>query len=211
MASILRSPVLPNRSSRLGIILILLVTAALFGAIYALSHALLIEPRGNRFDIYPRLVGTAAFWNGESPYSRSVTERIQIGMYGAVLPPGLDEQRFAHPAYSAVLLAPLLLLPAEAVVGVWLTLQLLALAAVPLIWFTALGWRTPPLMALPLVLMLLAFRYPFLTYVFGQFTGTMVLCLSLGMLWLIKGKDSWAGAAFALEPCHRPHPGRSSC
>jgi hypothetical protein len=70
----------------------------------AVSYWLLALPRQQRFDFYPRWVGSRAVLAGENPYTQEVTWRIQEGMFGRRLGPGEDEQRFAYPAIIAWIL-----------------------------------------------------------------------------------------------------------
>lgn len=182
----------------IGGVVALLVVLAGFIPLYLFSVDLQRE-RGNKFDIYPRYVGAQAVWAGESPYAQTVTERIQIGMYGQLQPPDADQQRFAHPAYSAIFLAPLLLLPPEVAIPVWTALQFAALFATPFLWFAILRWKPRPLtLALLVIGLIFVYRYPVLSYLWGQFTGGIVFLVSLA-IWLLQGRrDAWAGVALAL-------------
>jgi hypothetical protein len=155
--------------------------------------------RGYRFDIYPRYVGTQAVWAGESPYSQVVTERIQLRMYGRLQPPDADQQRFAHPAYSAIFLAPLLLLTPEVAIPVWISIQFVALIVTPFLWLSILRWKPSPLTTVLLLIgLIFVFRYPILSYLWGQFTGGIVFLFSLAIWLLARRRDAWAGAALAL-------------
>ena len=80
--------------------------AMLLVGLTAFTHNLLVAQRGNLFDFYPRYVGAQALLRGENPYSQEVTSRIQVGMFGGNLPADFDQQRFAYPAYTALLLLP---------------------------------------------------------------------------------------------------------
>lgn len=165
----------------------------------AVTYDLLVKNRGNAFDFYPRYVGAQALLNGENPYSAAITERIQIGMFGGVLPESFDQQRFAYPAYTAVLLIPFVLLTSETAIPLWMSLQLLAILVSVLIWIAILEWK-PPIWLLPLLIVLLVFvfRYPVNVYVLGQFTGVMFLLISLAALALKHQRDSAAGVLLAL-------------
>jgi hypothetical protein len=167
--------------------------------VFLFSRNTLVEQRGMRFDLYPRYVGTQAFWNGESPYAQTVTDRIQLGMYGELQPADADQQRFAHPAYSAVFLAPLLALSADTAIALWITLQFVALLATPFLWLRILNWRPAPLTFLLLLIgLVFIFRYPILSYLWGQFTGGIVFLFSLAILLLKHKRPVWTGVALAL-------------
>ena len=68
--------------------------------------------RANRFDLYPRWLGTRELvLHGRNPYSLEVTREIQVGYYGRIVEHGGDEQRFAYPLYIVFFLAPTVTLP----------------------------------------------------------------------------------------------------
>lgn len=176
----------------------LLLAMIFIAAMTWFTHQSLIGMYGNRVDFYPTLVGMRAFWSGESPYTDTVTERIQTGMFGSRLAEGEDQQRVAHPAYTFVLLTPLLLLPDDIALALWASLQLLAFMTAPFIWFNMLNWRPRPWLAALLVISLVFFfRYPMISYVLAQFVGVMLFSISLGIWCLVRGRHSWAGVALA--------------
>lgn len=181
---------------KLVVALIIIAALAMMVIVFSINFA---APRGAAFDFTPRYVGTQAFWEGESPYSPRVTERIQIAMFGGVLPPDVDQQRFAYPAYTAVLLIPLLALPLPTAIGVWMALQWMAVAASVVVWLYLIGVRPRPFaFAGLLLLFVFAYRYTVNLYVVGQFTGTMLLCIAFGTLALDRRRDLAAGVLFAL-------------
>jgi hypothetical protein len=97
-----------------------LVLAILLGAgtwyylygVFLPYHEPLGINRANRFDLYPRWLGTRELvLHGRNPYSLEVTREIQLGYYGRIVEPGEDEQRFAYPLYIVFFLAPTVTLP----------------------------------------------------------------------------------------------------
>jgi len=159
----------------------------------------IVPPRGNRFDFYPRWRGGQALWNGISPYSASTTDAIQEGMFGGVLPPNVDQQRMVYPAYVGLILAPLLLLPPSTAIAIWLTIQLIAVLATPILWLQILDWKPPPwVLGLLIVGLVLVFRYPINLYIVGQFTGTILFGFSLAVWLLQRKRDLAAGILLAL-------------
>jgi hypothetical protein len=177
-----------------GITLSLIFFAAL--AFFALS--VILPVRGNTFDFYPRYIGAQAFWRGESPYGDTVTAQIQEGMFGDVLPEDADQQRFAYPAYTAVLIAPFALLPPAMATALWMSLQIFILAWALWLWFDLLNWKLPPIQRCILIaVLLLAFRYPITLYLIAQFTGVIIFCITLAVYFLQKRRDVLAGAFFA--------------
>jgi hypothetical protein len=110
---------------------------------YAKGH----EPPGmtwtNRSDLYPRWLGTRELIrNGQNPYSRKVTNEIQMGYYGRLADRGgfpNDEQRFAYPLFIIFFLAPTIALPFPIVnLGFGILLIALTVASV-LLWIHALN------------------------------------------------------------------------
>jgi hypothetical protein len=186
-----------TRSHRRSLILLTFFT---YVALFILALLVIIPPRGNTFDFYPRYVGARAIFAGESPYSRDVTRRIQQGMYGDTLPADADQQRFAYPAYAGILLAPFAALPVRVATAAWMALQPVALIGSCLIWLDLIGWRFRRIWAAWLLCaaVILIFRYPFALYLLGQFTGVIALCIALAAWWLARHKPVRAGVAFAV-------------
>jgi hypothetical protein len=184
-----------RRTTIVAVLSLLVMTAGMF----VFVQEALLTRNPTRYDFYPLLTGTRAFWQGESPYSDEVMSRIQIGMFGERLQSGEDLQRFAHPAYTAVMIAPFALFDDNLALALWLTLQLIAWVVTPFVWLHILRWRLYPLAVVMLVLaVVFGFRYPMVAFSIGQFTGSMVLLLSLAVLALRDKHDLWAGAALAL-------------
>ncbi len=173
---------------------------AIFGGVVVFSRNQIVLPRGLSFDFYPRYVGSQAFWNGESPYTPEVTARIQTGMWGFELPPaGYDQQRFAYPAYTALVIAPLLLLPVTEAIAIQMALQYFAVLAAVGVWLWLLRWHVPAwLLFFLLIGFGLVFRYPVNLYLVAQFTGIMLLLISLALILLLRQRDVAAGILFAL-------------
>ena len=182
------------------VVLLAALLLALFAGMVAFSLNAIVLPRGQSFDFYPRYVGGQAFWNGESPYSDAVTARIQTGMWNYTLPPeGYDQQRFVYPAYTALVIAPLLALPVHTAIAIWMSAQYLAVLASIGVWLALLGWRIPGWGLFVLLLGFgFAFRYPIDMYMVAQFTGTMLLLISLALLSLARKRDGAAGVLLAL-------------
>jgi hypothetical protein len=182
----------------LAVLLIVLLASLIF-----FTRMIVVSAMGTRVDFFPRLEGTRAFWAGKTPYSAEVTARIQVGMFGEELLPGEDEQRMAHPAYTAVLLSPLIFFDNEMAVAVWSAVQLLAFFSTLLLWFAIVGWQPKSWQAALLLLgFVLVFRYPMVTYVLGQFVGTLLFSVSLAIYLLQRRQHTWAGVVliFSMMP-----------
>jgi len=111
-------------------------------------------------DLMPRWVGIRAAFRGEDPYTPGVLRDIQTAYYGRPLTPAderrVDPQGFFYPAYTAIVLGPLALLPWNVarlaflavappllVAGLWLCIRALKSAS-HLAWiataFTLASW-----------------------------------------------------------------------
>ena len=192
-----------NRNDLVRTIAILLLTAliltALVAALTLATDHLIVRARGNLSDFYPHYTAAQALLRSENPYSQAVTDRIQTGMFGGVLPPDFDQQRFSYPAYSALLLTPFALLPPSHAIALWMSLQLLSILASCFIWIFILEWK-PSVWLLPFGVgaLVVVFRYPMNAYVLGQFTGIVFLLISLAVLALKNRYDILAGILLAL-------------
>lgn len=177
-----------------------LLNILLIGLIALFSAMTLVSARGNLFDFYPHWVGGRAVWSGQSPYTPVVTEQIQTGMFGGILTNGGDQQRFAYPAYTSLLLLPWLVIPAETAIPIWLGIQFWAVLITPFVWVLVLRWQPPPvLLVVSLIGLTIVFRYPLNLFLVGQFTGGMLLLLSLAVWLLLSKHDVLAGVVFALS------------
>lgn len=135
--------------------------AVMFILVFVFTRNIIVTARENRFDFYPRYVGTQAFWDGTSPYETSVTRAIQMGMFGGELPEGMDQQRFAYPAYTALFLAPFLALPAPEAIALWMTIQFFGILGSIIIWLIILDYQPKPIAFFAAVfLSVFVFKYP---------------------------------------------------
>jgi hypothetical protein len=179
--------------------LLAVINVLLLGAVAYAAAALVISARDLRFDFYPHYVGGRAVWSGQNPYTPEVTTTIQRGMFGDTLPPEADQQNMAYPAYASVLLGPVLWLSAHTAIALWMAIQFCAVLWTPVIWLDVLRWRPAPWLAGALLLgLLFAFRYPMDLFVLAQFSGTVLLALTLGFWLLRRERDVLAGAVLCL-------------
>jgi Glycosyltransferase family 87 len=100
-------------------------------------------------DLFPVWVGAGEVLRGHDPYREEISERIQLRVYGRrltnyELEHGRDQHRFAYPAYTAFVLAPLTRLSyntARALAcGIFAALIALSVPS----WMRTVGWRPPP-------------------------------------------------------------------
>ena len=134
------------------------------------SYQLVVKDRNNRFDFYPRWIGSRSVLQGESPYSQEVTKKIQTGMFDRELGANEDQQKFAYMAIIAFQLIPFWLLPFPLAVSTWMGLQLLLLLCLPIGVWKLIGWK-PSLFAFTFLVFfsIVVFRYPINSYLIGQF------------------------------------------
>jgi|GEM_PF-691265 len=185
--------------SRQSLLALVLVNVVLVGGLTAFCASALVPARGLRFDFYPHWLGGRAVWRGETPYTPAITRQIQIGMFGGELPPQADQQNFAYPAYTSIVLAPVIALPAPTAMALWMALGMAGVIWTPVIWLAILGWRPKPFVLFALLLGLtFGFHYPIDMLVLAQFSGWVLLAVSLGVWLLTLRKDAAAGAVFAL-------------
>jgi hypothetical protein len=113
-------------------------------------------------DFFPVWVGAGEVLQGHDPYREEISERIQRRVYGRSLTNyelehGRDQHRFAYPAYTALVLAPLTLLsyPTARALACGIFAAFIALS-VPS-WMRTVGWHPPPaVMAWVMVIVLLS-------------------------------------------------------
>lgn len=166
-------------------------------ALAIVSHQLLWVSNENRFDFFPRWVGARAILNHHNPYAVELTREIQIGMFGQPRAANQDQQAFAYPAWIAWQLLPFWLLPFPLAVSLWCGLALLLLIALPLLIFFLLDWAIPPpALAVVIFFSVFVFRYPMITFFFGQFIPFVLACLVLA--WWGLARQSQTVAALAL-------------
>jgi Glycosyltransferase family 87 len=113
-------------------------------------------------DLFPVWVGAGEVLRGHDPYREEISERIQLRVYGRKLTDyelghGRDQHRFAYPAYTAFVVAPLTLLrynTAQALAcGIFAAFIALSVPS----WMRVVGWRPPPaLLAWVTVIVLLS-------------------------------------------------------
>lgn len=177
-----------------------LVNLVLAAGIFWFAYSTLVSETRFNFDFYPHWVGGRALWSGVSPFSDEVTTQVQVGMYGGRVAPDADQNRPIYPAYTGLILAPVLPLPPRLAISLWMTFQLCGVLGSIMLWLLILEWKPPPL-ALAGMLLGLAFifRYPINLFLIAQFTGTMLLLQTLAALWLLRGREIPAGAALAVS------------
>lgn len=178
---------------------VLLLTALALDVAACAAYAGVV---GTTNDLFPRWVGTRLWLqHGVSPYSPLVDQGVR-----AVLPemPGREEDPFVfgfvYPAYVALLLAPLAVLPFQLAATVWLLLiQGCCLFGALACWrATELERTLPPLRPWPALALTAIFPASVMNLVFLQFSA-IVFAGVAGAWWLVaRGSPASGGALLAL-------------
>ncbi len=162
------------------------------------SYQLLAKPRQQSFDFYSSWIGGRAILNGQNPYGPEPTRLIQQGIYRKIIPPDEYQHGFALPAHTGLVLLPLMLLPFEWAILIWLGLQIPMFFAALLLGLQILEWPVSPRGLFGLALLTtLGFRYPLVAYSVGQITIFVMLCVTLSMWLFGRGHPTLAALALA--------------
>ena len=156
-------------------------------------------PGGN--DFYARWVGGCAlFREGMNPYSRTVTLRIQRGMYGRPARADEDQVAFAYPLYSLIFFWPLCLTNNYPLVqAIWLWVLLAALIVSVILWLRLIRWH-PHLWLWSLTIVWSVLLYHNLrALLLGQFAVWVLLTLVAALWTMERGFDGWGGIFLAFS------------
>jgi len=151
------------------------------------------------WDFHPRWVGLRAmFLDGADPYSDEVTLAIQQQMLGRPAHPDEDQQAFAYPLHSMVLLGPLALLPLPIAQAVWFSLLEAGLLAFIVLAPRAVGWRPPTWLLAMTAVFVLGLYSNVWALVLGQ--TSIVVAAILALAWWALRAERWglAGVCLAL-------------
>ena len=176
----------------------LLVTILLIADV-GVTYTFLTPAQPGATDFYSRWMGARAYiQQGLSPYSDEVSRQIQAGIYGRPLQPGEDLYLFAYPFYTALLIAPLTLLPYPWAAAIWLVVLQASLVGALLLALALYGWRPLPVLMVSLGLWTLLFYPHWRGLLLGQFVILVLLFLTLTLWALSRRRDGLAGVALAL-------------
>lgn len=188
-----------NKRPLTAILILASAVALIAAALFVFALTVIVPQSGNRFDFFPRWAGSRAVLAGQSPYSQAVTERIQMGMFGHILPESADQQGFAHPAYSAYVLLPVVLLDASVATALWMTVQIMAVGLSVALWILMFRWKPHPLVfGLVIFGCLFVFRYPTNLFLLGQFTGSILAGFTVAVWFALNKQDIAAGVVLVL-------------
>lgn len=151
------------------------------------------------YDLYPLWHGSRAFLQGTDPYSDAFAHDLllEMGYSGE----DLYRHRFYYPATIAFILLPLWLIPFPIAIILWCGLQLLLVMILPLLVFTLLEWRIPPLtLALVTIFSVVPWRHSANSYVLGQFTLYTLGCLVIAWWMVVQKRPALAALALVGAP-----------
>ena len=181
-----------------------------FGLLVPLSRRLdTANNIGTRYrwggDLYPIwLTGRDLLWHRTNPYTREMTQRIQIGLYGRTMNPTRpfdqpeDYRAFSYPLYTDLLAAPLLPFNFEVVRLVMAVLLVPLTAASLIFWLRFLGVDVQPIVLATIIVLTLT-SYPVLEGMYLQQAALWAgAALALSMAALVRGRLAIAGMALAL-------------
>lgn len=157
------------------------------------------SPGGN--DFLPRWLATRLFLTErQSPYSPETTLAIQERMYGRAAEEGEDQALFAYPLYSMLVFVPFSLVEDYPLArALWFTAQEIALVATAFAAIALTGWRPGRWALAAFLLFALVWFHGAKPLVDGNASVLVALFATLGLLALRRGRDGWAGMAFALS------------
>gem|GEM_PF-3018688 len=163
------------------------------------SYQLLVEPRGQAFDLFWIWAGGRAILTGQNPYGLETTRIIQLGVFNKIIPPHQYQHGFPHPAHIAFVLLPFIVTPFSWSILSWISLQIPLFMVILLLGFQVLNWSIrPALLFLLTLLTLLGFRYPINVYVLGQLIFFVLLCFLLSIWLFQRDHPRWAAVVLAL-------------
>lgn len=166
------------------------------------ATAALARAMGTANDLFPRWYGTHAWLvDGRDPYSQAVSDAIRDAMGGV---PGEPTSAFVfgfvYPAYVALLLTPLALVPFEHAATIWLLLAQLGVGL-----GTFFCWRAaeresalPAGSAAGAIAMAVLFPASLFNLLFGQFAALVFAAVAASWYLVSRGSVCVAGAVLAL-------------
>lgn len=190
-----------EHSRRLALALMLLIFIA-FNAWVLFTFVTSKYPGAN--DFYQRWRGARAFWvEHRDPYGKDVSRQVELDLYGAPAStdPALDQYPgdFLYTMPTAILIAPLAVLPYDIASAIWLALTGTAVAAAFALAADLYNWRPAPWLLGVGIAWAITF-YPAVRGLFLGQPGTIGVCLQIIALWaLAKKHDTTAGVVLALS------------
>lgn len=157
------------------------------------------SPGGN--DFVPRWLGTRLFLTeGQNPYGAETTAAIQQFIHGRSAQEGEDQALFAYPLYAMLFFAPFSLVANYPLArALWITALEAALVGTAFAAIPLSGWRPGRWALASFLLFALIWLHGAKPLVDGNASILVGLLATLGLLALRRGRDGWAGIAFAFS------------
>jgi hypothetical protein len=155
-------------------------------------------------DFYPIwLTGRELLYQGKNPYTRQMTQEIQIGLFGRTVDarrktdPPANFRAFVYPLYTDLLVVPLILLGFDQARLVLAVLLPLITAASLVFWLRAFGLAVRSSTRVTIIVLALA-SYPVLEGLYSQQAGLFAgALLALGLAALARGQNVFSGMLLA--------------
>ena len=187
----------PTARRQIGLVFILIVLLYLVLA-FAFYAGIASKVLGAN-DYFSRWMGARLFFQqGLDPYSEQVTQQIQLGMFGQLVPPNQDQVAFAYPFYAVFFTYPLLNLPFALASSFWIALLFMLIGAAAIVLALHFDWQ-PSVWWFPALLAFALIPYPSMRGFFlGQYALLVTACLAFALLLIKQGRDDWAGCLLAI-------------
>lgn len=181
------------------ILLIIVLSLLLLSLFTWAGKEVVVNQRGTRVDFFAIWYGSNLTLHHSSPYSLDATLVIHENLSGRPLGPGVYIHSFAYPAYLAVVLFPIALLPYSTAFSIWTGLQfpMLFIALYFLARFMEIKLK-PFEWAILFVAGTIGFRFPLYSYALGQISIFLLFLIALLLFFLKKGKLTEAGITLAI-------------
>lgn len=179
---------------------LLVLAAAVFAGMVVVTHNVFTAPFPGLNDFMSRWEGARSFWvDGLNPYGDTASLNIQQRIYGRAVLEGEDPGYFAYPAYTLLLVWPLVYLPYAWASAIWMVVLAASVIVTLFLLFDLFHWKpSPPLLAL-LILWSLLMYFSARGFILGQ-PGMLVAALEILSVWaLVKRRDGLAAVALALS------------
>lgn len=176
-----------------------IVAFALFSGLVKATHDFLTEPFPGHNDFLSRWEGTRSFWiDGLNPYGEEASLNIQNHMLGRPATENEDQVLFAYPMYTAILIAPLVLVNYAWASAIMMVIMEVMLVIALFLLLDLFKWR-PGALTLALLIVASLFSYfPARGLILGQLGLVSYFMYVLAFWSLKKDRDRIAGIALAL-------------
>lgn len=191
------------KSARM-ILVLLLMSMVIAGLMWVNYRFASHNPGGNDFLVH--YLGTRALiFDGISPYSDVVAQRIQEAAYGRPALEGEHELRVVYPLYSTLLFSPFAMLSDYTLArALWMTCLELSLLITAYLCMQLVDWDPPIWLTGIYFLFTLVWYHAVRGVINGNAVVLITLLITLSFLAIKHGQDRWAGVLLAVSTI-KPH------